>query len=344
MRGSGYATFTKFGVFVIVMVLLTVLLFVIFGEYRTGSTNNYSATFTDVSRLKSGDSVRAAGIRVGTVNGVELRDDKTVTVTFDADRRVALTTGTRAAVRYLNLVGDRYLELIDGPGSNRPLPAGARIPSDHTAPALDLDLLLGGLKPVIQGLNPRDVNALTSSLVQVFQGEGGTLSSIFSKTSSFSNAMADNNRTIQQLIDNLRTVLATMVKEKDKFSGAIDRLERLTTELSQDRDPIATAIESLENGTASIADLLANARPPLTATVNQLNRLAPLLDQDKDRLDVALQKAPDNYRKLARLGAYGSFAQFFVCGMTVRVSDVQGRTAVFPWLKTGAGRCAEPNA
>lgn len=337
-------TFAKFGVFALVMVMLTASLFFIFGQYRTGTTTNYSAIFADVSRLKSGDSVRAAGIRVGTVNGIELRKDKTVVVNFDADRRVALTTGTRAAVRYLNLVGDRYLELIDGPGSSRLLSAGARIPSDHTAPALDLDLLLGGLKPVIQGLNPKDVNALTSSLVQVFQGEGPTMDSIFSKTSSFSNAMADNNRTIQQLIDNLHTVLATLVKEKDKFSGAIDRLQRLTTELSQDRDPIGTAIESLENGTASMAELLTKARPPLTATVNQLNRLAPLLDQDKDRLDVALQKAPENFRKLARLGAYGSFIQFYVCGMSVRVTDLQGRTAVFPWLKTTGGRCAEPNA
>jgi phospholipid/cholesterol/gamma-HCH transport system substrate-binding protein len=344
MRGSVGVTSAKFGAFAVVMVMLTASLFFIFGQYRTGTTNDYSAIFTDVSRLKPGDSVRAAGIRVGTVNGIELRKDKTVVVKFDADRRVALTTGTKAAVRYLNLVGDRYLELIDGPGSSRMLAAGAQIAPDHTAPALDLDLLLGGLKPVIQGLNPQDVNALTSSLVQVFQGEGGTLDSLFSKTSSFSNAMADNNRTIQQLIDNLHTVLATVVKEKGNFSGAIERLERLTTELSQDRDPIAAAIESLDKGTASITDLLTKARPPLSGTVNQLNRLAPLLDQDKDRLDVALQKAPENFRKLARLGAYGSFIQFYVCGMSVRVSDLQGRTAVFPWLKTTGGRCAEPNA
>ena len=44
----------KFGAFGIVMVLLTVLLFFIFGQYRTGSTNSYSAVFTDASRLKSG--------------------------------------------------------------------------------------------------------------------------------------------------------------------------------------------------------------------------------------------------------------------------------------------------
>ncbi len=344
MRGSTGATVLKFGVFTVVMATLTAVLFFIFGQYRTSATNGYSAIFTDVSRLKAGDTVRAAGIRVGTVNSVELRSDTTVLVKFDADRGVALTTGTKAAVRYLNLVGDRYLELIDGPGSTRLLSAGAQIPIDRTAPALDLDLLLGGLKPVIQGLNPQDVNALTSSLVRVFQGEGDTLDSVFSKTSSFSNALADNNRTIQQLIDNMHAVLATLVKDGDKFSGAIDRLERLTAGLSQDRDPIGAAIESLDNGTASITDLLKKGRAPLAGTVEQLGRLAPLLDQGKDQIDAALQKAPENYRKLVRLGAYGSFIQFYVCGMTVRVSDLQGRTAVFPWLKQSGGRCAEPNA
>jgi phospholipid/cholesterol/gamma-HCH transport system substrate-binding protein len=149
----------------------------------TGSTNGYSAVFADASRLKTGDTVRIAGIRVGTVRDVALQSDKNVIVDFDADRNIVLTTGTKAAVRYLNLVGDRYLELVDGPGSTRVMPAGAQIPKDRTAPALDLDLLLGGLKPVIQGLNPEDVNALSASLIQVLQGEGGTLESLLSKTS-----------------------------------------------------------------------------------------------------------------------------------------------------------------
>ena len=204
------ATLIKFAIFAVVMAMLTAFLFFIFGQYRTGSTNGYSAVFTDVSRLKPGQSVRVAGIRVGTVDGVSLRPDKKVVVKFDADRNVVLTEGTRAAVRYLNLVGDRYLELVDGPGSTKRLPAGGQIPVNRTAPALDLDLLLGGLKPVTQGLNPRDVNALTSGLLQVFQGQGGTLESLFSKTTSFSNALADNDQTVQQLIDNLNIVVGTI--------------------------------------------------------------------------------------------------------------------------------------
>jgi phospholipid/cholesterol/gamma-HCH transport system substrate-binding protein len=329
------ATFVKFAIFAVVMALLTVSLFFIFGQYRTGSTNGYTAVFADASRMKTGDSVRVAGIRVGTVNGIELRPDKTVLVKFDADHNIRLTDGTKAAARYLNLVGDRYLELVDGPGSNRILPPGSQIPKDRTMPALDLDLLLGGLKPVIQGLNPQ-------ALIQIFQGQGPTLESLFAKTSSFSNALADNSQTVQALIDNLKTVTATISKDGDKFSAAIDKLEQLITGLSQDRDPIGSAIQALDSGTASLSDLLTTARPPLAGTVNELSRLAPLLDKDKDMIEESLQKAPENYRKLARLGAYGSFFQYYLCGISIRATDLQGRTVVFPWIKQDTGRCSEP--
>ncbi|OMC31899.1 mammalian cell entry protein [Mycobacterium sp. GA-1841] len=338
----GRSTFLKFGAFAVVMAVLTAFLFMTFSEYRGGSYSTYSAVFKDASRLEAGDSVRVAGVRVGTVKSVSLQSDKSVLVEFDTDRSVALTTGTNAAVRYLNLVGDRYLELLDTPDSTRLLAAGSQIPVDRTQSALDLDLLLGGLRPVIQGLNPQDVNALTSSLVNIFQGQGDTLDSLMSKTSSFSNTLGDNNEVIQQLIDNLNDVVGTLNKDGDKFSATIDRLEKLVSGLSEDRDPIGNAITSIDNGTASVASLLTQARPPLAGTVDQLNRLASLLDDNKAVLDRGLQKGPDNYRKMARLGAYGSWIMYYVCGINLRVSDLQGRTAVFPWLKQEGGRCAEP--
>lgn len=332
----------KIGTFMVVMLMLTAALFAIFGQYRGGAENRYTAVFDDVSSLKNGDSVRVAGVRVGTVNAVDLQPDNTVRVGFAADRDIVLTAGTKAAVRYLNLVGDRYLELLDSPGSATIQPPGSVIPADRTEPALDLDLLLGGLKPVVQGLNPQAVNALTTSLIQILQGQEGNVESLFAKTSAFSNALADNSQTVQQLIDNLNSVLATISKDGEKFSGTVDRLEKLVTGLAQDRNPIGEAITALDAGTASLTDLLNEARAPLAGTVDELARLTPLLDEDKERLDIALQKAPGNYRKLVRLGSYGSWINQYLCGLSARVTDLQGRTAYFPWIMQHTGRCAEP--
>jgi phospholipid/cholesterol/gamma-HCH transport system substrate-binding protein len=194
---------------------------------------------------------------------------------------------------------------------------------------------------VIQGLNPEDVNALTSSLLQVLQGQGDTLESLFTRTSSFTNALADRSAVIQQAIDNLRTVLRTLSDEDGNLSASIDKLDDLVTGLAKDREPIGEAIDALSAGTASLADLLTEARPPLAGTVSELHRLAPLLDMDKEMIETAIQKSPANYRKLVRLGAYGSWLNVYLCGITLRVSDMQLRTAVFPWFKNQGGRCGE---
>ncbi|MGV7801829.1 MCE family protein, partial [Mycobacterium kansasii] len=89
------------------------------------------------------------------------------------------------------------------------------------------------------------------------------------------NTLVDNGEVVQQVIDNLNQVVGTIAKDGNKFSGAVDRLEQLITGLSRDRDPIGEAITALDNGTASLADLLTQARRPLAGTVDQLNRLAP---------------------------------------------------------------------
>jgi phospholipid/cholesterol/gamma-HCH transport system substrate-binding protein len=337
MRG----TFIKFGIFAVIMALLTAFLFATFAEVRTGSVNDYSALFKDASRLKTGDTVRVAGIRVGTVQDVTLDADRNVVVKFDAEKDIVLTDGTKAQIKYLNLVGDRYLELVDAPGSTKIFPAGAQIPIDRTASAMDLDLLLGGLKPVIRGLNPQDVNALSASLLQILQGQGGTLESLFSRTSSFSNALADNNQVVEQLIEDLRTTLKTLADDGDQFTEAIDKFEELVRGLSEDRDPIGEAITALDQGTASLSDLLGRARPPLDGTVDQVERLAEILYGDKDTFDATLQRLPDIYRKLARVGSYGAFFPYYICGIAFRASDLEGRTVQFPWIRQETGRCRD---
>ena len=80
---------------------------------------------------------------------------------------------------------------------------------------------------------------------------------------------------------------------------------------------------------------------PPTSPLGQLSRRAPLLDSDKDRLDASLQRAPDLYRKLARVGSYGSFFPYYICGIAFRASDLQGRTVQFPWIRQDTGRCAQ---
>ena len=131
-RATG--TLIKFAVFGLVMALLTAFLFVIFGQYENRFDERL---FGGLHRCVAAE---VRGLRAGRGHPgrhrrrtCRCRPDSKVLVEFDADRNIKLTTGTKAAIRYLNLVGDRYLELVDAPRIDEDPAARARR-SRWTAP------------------------------------------------------------------------------------------------------------------------------------------------------------------------------------------------------------------
>ena len=79
----------------------------------------------------------------------------------------------------------------------------------------------------------------------------------------------------------------------------------------------------------------------MAGTIDSAEQARAVVDTDKERLDATIQRLPEIYRKLARVGSYGAFFPYYICGITFRASDLQGRTVVFPWIKQETGRCVE---
>ena len=73
----------------------------------------------NVTGLENGDFVRIAGVEVGKVEKVAIQPDTTALVEFTADDSVVLTEGSRAVIRYDDLIGGRYLALEEGAGGTR---------------------------------------------------------------------------------------------------------------------------------------------------------------------------------------------------------------------------------
>ncbi|MFC3964297.1 MCE family protein [Nocardia jiangsuensis] len=336
------ATGIKLAIFTVVMTLIFAGLVVVFSQMRFSREEGYHAVFTSSSGMLPGAKVRIAGVPVGSVSSVKVGDDHRAHVEFDVDRRFPLFTSTRAAIRYENLVGDRYLELLEGPGSAEQLRSGGSIPLERTAPALDLDMLLGGFKPLLRGLDPGQVNDLTNALLQIFQGQGGTLVSLLNSGGSFSRTLADRDALIGSVITNLNTVLATIDERGDQFETTIAELQRLVSGLAEDRDPIGAALPRIAGATGDLTDLLAQARPDLRATIAQTDRLATNLNAGEADVQWVLDKLPETYRKLIRIGSYGSFLQLYVCETNIVMDGPNGQPIQInlPGPQS-SGRCAD---
>jgi phospholipid/cholesterol/gamma-HCH transport system substrate-binding protein len=289
------------------------VLVVTIGNIGFGETKEYDAVFTDVTGVNTGDDIRIAGVKVGSVEDIEIEGRDLARVSFTVDESTPLDRSTEARIRYRNLVGQRYIALTPGAGPSGVLHEGATIPVSQTQPALDLTVLFNGFKPLFQALSPEDVNRLSYEIIRVFQGEGGTMESLLAHTASVTNTIADRDRVVGALIDNLNDVLTTLNRRDGQLSSLITELQQFVTGLSHDRKPILGALDSVSRLSAKTADLLVDARPALVADVEQLRRVTGVLDDGKQLLDKSLQILPIKLKKVGRTAAYGSWFNFYIC-------------------------------
>jgi phospholipid/cholesterol/gamma-HCH transport system substrate-binding protein len=335
-------TAVKLGIFSVVLLLFTAMIIVVFGQMRFDRTTGYTAVFSNVSGLRAGQFVRASGVEVGKVSKIELLDGGSqAKVHFSVDRSLQLFDGTTASIRYLNLIGDRYMELKRGDSDKR-LPAGGTIPIERTQPALDLDALIGGFRPVFRALDPDKVNNIAQSIITVFQGQGGTINDILDQTASLTSALADRDQAIGEVIRNLNTVLDTTVKHQQQFDETVQNFEKLITGLKNRKDPIASSVADISDAAGTIADLLADNRPLLQSTITYLEGVQqPLVDQ-KAQLNDILVRLPTAFNIIGRAGGiYGDFFNFYACDITLKLNGLQpgGPVRTVKLTSQPSGRC-----
>jgi phospholipid/cholesterol/gamma-HCH transport system substrate-binding protein len=319
----------RLAVFMTVCLLGMFALFAVFGQLRFEKTQNYRAQFANVTGLKGGDFVRIAGVEVG----------KVLTVDFTADDSVVLTEGSRAVIRYDDLIGGRYLQLTEGAGGTKKLNPGDTIPLAQTEPALDLDALIGGFRPLFRALDPDQINALSGQLISALQGQGATIGSFLSQTAALTNTLADRDQLIGEVIVNLNTVLGSLAGQSDQFGKAVTALSDLVAGLEARKQDITNGVAYTNAAAGTIADLLDQARPPLKKVVTETDRTAGIVVADHDYFDQLLNTLPDAYQVLNRQGLYGDFFSFYLCDVSLKLNGKGGQPVYVKVAGQDTGRC-----
>jgi phospholipid/cholesterol/gamma-HCH transport system substrate-binding protein len=312
MRGF-LSPLVKLIVFAVVTILLTGVLATTIAAVGFGSKTSYRAVFTDVTGLQKGDDVRIAGVKVGSIGNIRVYRRNYAEVTFSVVDNEQLATSIRARIRYRNLVGERYLALTEGPGSDTRLRPGARIPLSQTESALDLTVLFNGFQPLFQALSPKDVNSLALAVIQTFQGEGGTVDTLLARTASLTSTLADRDKLIGDVITNLNDVLGTINTRDEQLSQLILQLQRFVSGLSADRKAIGDSLTNISDVADATSDLVTKGRPALRGDINRLGAVAKTLDDNKTVVNGVLQRLPHKLDALTSTGSYGSWFNFYLC-------------------------------
>lgn len=345
MKGHTLGAFVKLMIFAVVTILATAVLAVtISNSTYGGNPQTFRADFTDATDLLPGDSVRVAGVRVGTVHSVSVVHQHFARVTFDVDKDVPVLTSTKFAIRYLNLVGQRYVGIMEEPGAGGPQDPKQVIGTDRTQPALDLTVLFRGFKPLFHAVSPDEVNAFAMEIIKTLQGEGGVITDLAAKSATLTNTVADRDAVIGGVVNNLLAVLDTVAKRNAGLNQTVEQLQRLVSGLAGDRNAIAASLQNIDNLASNSALLLQGIRPYLPSDITSLGKIAGALNTTRNcpgyvypvanepaatavpkfakncttgpnTLEEYLKRAPTKLIQIIRTATYGSFFNFYLCDL-----------------------------
>lgn len=354
----------KLIIFIAVTSLCTAALVATIGNITLASFSKYQAIVGDATGVNKGDDVRIDGVKVGSVQDIKILDNNTscyggadtapsstlptkvcAQLTFNVQSDQPIDQGTVVTIKYRNLVGQRYLALTNEVGYGSQLSGGGTIPISskqygvQTNPALDLSVLFDGFKPLFAGLNPADLNQFSMEIIQVFQGEGGSLDSLLTHTASLTQTVAARDKVIDSLIGNLTTVLNTVGARDQQLNQLITTFRTFVGGLKDDRQAILGSLTNISSLSVQTASLLNGISDPFANDVHYLNTWSKNLVGQRAELDQELQIIPWKFDKIGGTATYKAWFNFYLCHFGGRVILPGGTTLPVDY-STNAARCS----
>lgn len=310
-----------FSLFAILALLMTYLIWSTLERSVSGSTTDFSTTFGDVSGLAAGDDVRMAGVRVGRVEKIEL-DGGRALVSFKVQDDQRVYANTRAAIRYQNLIGQRYLALsIDGQGPGKQLGQGARLhlPGEDS---FDVTKLLAGFQPVFDTLTPEQVNSLSESLIQTFQGNTVSLSRTIAEIGQVADDMANRDQVLGAIITNVGTVMRELASQGKQVQTLIDSAGRLVEGLNGNSAAFGRSLDQIGRTAQGFADVFARNRSSLRSAGTAARQATDRLIGSGAKIDQLARDLPVFLGHFPNVMMQGTYLNIYVCDLDIAIGDV----------------------
>jgi phospholipid/cholesterol/gamma-HCH transport system substrate-binding protein len=236
----------------------------------------YYARFDSVAGLDDQSAIRVAGVRVGRVDGIELRGDVAlVRLLFEQD--VPLTEGASAQIKNIGLLGDKYVEIAPGPVGGTPLQPGAVI---HGVPVPGIDEVLASIGSVADSL--RNVSGQLSGELPVSGPLGRLVVNLEGTSAEIRELVAANRQSLDATVGNFEVASAALARELPRLS---EQLQGLLAEVrgvvGENRGTLRAGLENVESLTSNLQASVDN----LNAITGRLNRgegtIGKLLNSDE---------------------------------------------------------------
>ena len=313
-------TAIKFGMFVAVCLLFTVYLASTIGNTTVGGligrgpdTYTLAASFDDVTGLLVDDNVKVAGVPVGKVTGVDVREGKAL-VRMEIDSDHPLPSDSAAAIRWRNLIGQRYVYLFPG---DAPTSFEDGDTVEETTNVIDLGELFNRLGPVVATIDEGKVNEFLETVTSALEGNEADISQALDDLAFVVKGLGERDEAIGSLIENLEVVSRTIADRDAQIETMLDNLAALAGTFSDNTELLDSAITEMGAFNRDLSTILTTNRDELDRIVANLDDTLNTVESQLGPVQVTLDRLDDNGRAAFLSSRNGEFLNQTILCVTV---------------------------
>lgn len=314
---------------ILALVAVSLVVAGVVATVRANGGYQFSVLLGSATNLQEGGTVTMNGVAAGTIDSVSVQDGKAlVTITLD-DTDEALHDGAQATVEWKALLGERWVDIRNGPPANPTIPNGGRISGRQAEPtnidqvlnALDkptrdhLRSLVNGVNKTVQG-NEKDTHETLrsagpalASLGEVLNGvgaDGPAIRDLVTQMNSMVGTLAGHDKDVRSIVGDLSRATSAAAQQREQLGGALRRLPGTLDTAHQAlghvpgvADKAVPLLRDLRPSTQQLPSVASNLTPVLRRVPPMLDKLGPtvaaadrLLDFTPGLLDSAHQTLP----------------------------------------------------
>lgn len=301
--------FVKLLIFTIVTIVITIQLAATIGNFKLFSEPyELTASFTDATGLLRGDVVKAAGVTVGRVETITVRDG-IAEVTMTIEEHNVLPNNLGAEVRYRNLIGQRMITLVPATGveATGDFADGDAITLDRTRPAFDLSVLFNGLRPLIRSTNPDDINLVARELTTALAGRGDEVESFLSNITDVSDMLASKDAELSELLDGVNVVTEDLAGRDAQLQRTLASFSNFLGDLDRSRGDLDRALTTLDEAALKINRFVKRNDENITGSLDSLAIVLDAVNDRREDLRGAIEALPAMLEGIERVNAYGEW-------------------------------------
>ncbi len=283
-RADGF----RFLAFALITGAFTVLIGLNIVKYSGDERMVLTATLEDVSGLIVGDAVEVSGVPVGNVTEIAV-DDGMAVLTVEIDASMQLPTDTELAVRWLNLLGQREIQLYPGTASTF-FNDGDEV--TRTRSVVDIGEVINNLGPLAQSLDPAQINVLLTSITTMLEGNGDVVSKMLRDTDVLLATLQDRDQTFLSLVDDYGTIVTTLNQRDTQIQQMVDNLVLLAEAFQSSEDIIFDALGESAQLAVGLDRLLDRNADELDRIIGNLATVTGTAVERLDTVELALSQMP----------------------------------------------------